>query len=470
MLAFALLNRWSALGDSGYFNDELFYFAAGQHLHDRLLPYVDIWDRKGPGLFLTYYLFAWLGDGPLAYQLPALVFAVATAWCIRCIALQFTSRTGALAGASLYLAAMPVFGGGSGQTPVFYNLWMALAALLVLRATPALRQGQVGWQALGAMASAGFAITYKQTALFEAAFLGLWAVWQLRSSGRNPLPGTLQLAFAGMAPFGAFALAYLALGHFHEFSDAMINANLRKTNDPTGNQLSRAWAMAWMGWPMLLAGLAGLALRHQGAGWNPRGFLLGWVLAAMVGVASVPNYYEHYILPLLVPLCVAATRAFWHELRGIVWAALASIYCFAVGPAFFISDRDRSRAEMAALEADIRARDSQPRLFVYQGPMSLYGRFRSYPPSPLLDNFHLYFPPENNVSLFDTRTEVQRILAWQPTVVIVFNNWPSIEENQRTAPLVRRYAAENCQLWFVRPFREVFRTYELAVYGDCKAR
>ena len=51
-LAVALLTRVSTFGDTGYHNDELLYFLVGQRMHDGLLPYVDIWDRKGPGLFL----------------------------------------------------------------------------------------------------------------------------------------------------------------------------------------------------------------------------------------------------------------------------------------------------------------------------------------------------------------------------------------------------------------------------------
>jgi hypothetical protein len=47
-LAFALLTRFPVLGDTNYYNDEYFYFQAGIRMHDGALPYVDVWDRKGP--------------------------------------------------------------------------------------------------------------------------------------------------------------------------------------------------------------------------------------------------------------------------------------------------------------------------------------------------------------------------------------------------------------------------------------
>ena len=66
-------------GDTNYFNDEYFYFQAGMRMHDGLLPYVDIWDRKGPGLFLTYWLTAFFSRSVIAYQPAALLSAAATA-------------------------------------------------------------------------------------------------------------------------------------------------------------------------------------------------------------------------------------------------------------------------------------------------------------------------------------------------------------------------------------------------------
>jgi len=106
-------------------------------------------------------------------------------------------------------------------------------------------------------------------------------------------------------------------------------------------------------------------------------------------------------------------------------------------------------------------------LFVYEGPMELYPLLGSYPPSPLLDTFHLYFPAEDNTSHLDTAAEVRRILAWQPSVVVTFRDFPPGEENARTGPLVRGYVRQRCRLWFTRTYFENYRAYPLEIWGDC---
>jgi len=131
-LILALVSRISVFGDTNYFNDEYFYWQVGLRMHEGALPYVDVWDRKGPGLFLTYWLPGFFSSSAYAYQTAALLAAAATGYLACRIAAHFTNRIGALLGGSLYLVLLVFFGGGGGQSPVFYNLTMALAALLVV--------------------------------------------------------------------------------------------------------------------------------------------------------------------------------------------------------------------------------------------------------------------------------------------------------------------------------------------------
>lgn len=471
-LAFGLLTRAALFGHPNYFGDETFYRLAGQRWQAGLLPYVDVWDRKGPGLFLTYRLIAEASHSIAAYQIAAWLFASATAYVIARIARKFTGAAGALLAGSVYLAALLCFGGGGGQTPVFYNLFIALAALIILNALPALKRGALPRSILAAMALAGTALTFKQTAVFEAAFIGLFVLWQ-NWRGGAPLPllaaRGAAMALAGIAPFALFALYFAAQGHWGEFWHAMVTANLTKTYNPGNDIWVRIGALALLSAPLLVAAFAGMVLgvgKSEASPRLPRTFLLGWLIAGMAGVAVVPNYYEHYMLPLLVPLCVAAALAFERGIVGVALAIFASFFFIFFGHGFDFSKTAKAKAQIEGIAAQIRARKAHPRLLVYEGPMQLYEALDSYPPSPLLDNLHLYFPVENNTSHLDTRAEMERILSWRPDVVIMFHAMRPGEENPRTDSLVHAYAA-GCQLWFTAETQEVYSSHLVDVYGDC---
>ncbi len=469
---FALLTRATVFGQTNYFNDEYFYWQIGLRAHDGLLPYVDLWDRKGPGLFLIYWLIGFLSTSVLAYQLVACAFAGATAYVASRIAQHFTTRLGAVLGGTLYLVMTAFLGGAGGQSPVFYNLFIALAALAIVQSLPELRQGQMPRRLYWAMLSAGFALTFKQVAIFEAAFLGLFALWQLARGGMAPasLARTAALmALAGAAPFAAFGLAYALAGHFAEFWQAMITANLRKTYNPGGDHWTRIGALATLSAALWIPALLGL-LTGRSEGKQGRGFLIAWLLASLAGLLAIPNFYEHYLLPLCLPFSVAAACAFgWRRLGNALGIFTLALMLLA-GGSFDFARAAAAREAMASLTRDILARDPQPAPLVYEGPVDLYRQLGAYPPSPLYFPLHLYFPPEDNVSQFDTAETVRHILATRPSVVITFHDYPASEENQRTAHQVHAYTAAHCRLWFTRKVLEAHAEHDLDVWGDCRAQ
>ncbi len=461
LFTFALLTRVSVFGDTNYFNDEYFYFQGGLRLHQGELPYVDVWDRKGPGLFLTYGLAAAFSSSVIAYQALALVSATATAFCVYLIARHFTGRSGATLGAALYLVMLVFFGGGGGQSPVFYNLWTALAALGVVRALPDLQRGQRPRWLYAAMASAGFALTFKQTAICEGLFLGGFALWQLWRGGAPPrrlAAIALGMLAAGAAPMALFGTFYALAGHFPEFWHAMVGANLAKAYNPAGDAWQRIGTLATLIAPAMLPALAGAALRGEN-GEAPRGFLAGWLLAGLAGVAIVPNFYEHYLLPLCLPVSVAAARAFGCHRLGRIYGAAVIVFGLLFGTALDFATRRQSREAMAALAADIRASAPTPRLLVFEGPVDLYRQVGSYPPSPLYYPLHLYFPAEHNVSHIASADAVRAILAWRPTAVVTYHDFPAYDENPATAPQVHAYIAAHCTLKAQRRLPEVYSAH-----------
>lgn len=465
----ALITRAAVLGDVSYFNDESFYYLAGLRLHDGMLPYVDVWDRKGPGLFATYWLITFLPGGVLAAHLVAALCAAATAMVVAAIARLMTGWQGAALAATLYLASMPLFGGAGGQTPVFYNVLMAGAVLLVLGARGDLARGCMPVAVPLSMAMAGLAITFKQTAAFESAFLGLWVLIAMSRGGATAAQvgrRAVLMVIAGAVPFLAAGASFAILGHFGEFWHAMVLSNLSKTYDPFGDHWLRLQKLALMVAPVALVAVFGLLTTPRQGAWDGRRFVALWIAAALVGFGVLPNFYDHYVLPLLVPLCVAAAPALDRDGRGRIAAIAVLSFLAVASPMFDFAGRHAASARVEGLARRVLARDPHPRVLVYEGPMSLYTLTGSTPPSPLLDNFHLYFPAENNTSHLDTAREMRRILAWRPTVVLV-GVMPPGDENLRTRALVDAYTA-HCRAVDAIDYTEVEVTTRIIVYGDCQ--
>lgn len=78
IIAFAFLIRSATFGNPTLEPDESFYLLVGIKMHDGLLPYVDIYDRKPFGLFVIYYLVTFISHDPAGYQVLATLFASAT--------------------------------------------------------------------------------------------------------------------------------------------------------------------------------------------------------------------------------------------------------------------------------------------------------------------------------------------------------------------------------------------------------
>jgi hypothetical protein len=361
LLLVSLGTRIAFFGDTNFHNDELFFFTVGQRMHDGLLPYVDVWDRKGPVLFAVYWLFAAVSGSILAYQIGAMIFAAATAMVIVLLAERVANRSGAVLAACFYLVMLPLFGGGGGQAPVIYNLFMALAALGVFSSLQTLREGRIPARVPLAMFAAGLAIACKQTAVFEGAFLGCVVLWQLGRSGMAAprlIAAGLPLALCGAAPMLGFAAFYAAVGHFAEFWHAMVTANLVKSYDPGGDAATRIGALATIGSALIVAALLGFFVTpREGGGALPRRFIAGWLLASLTGVAVIPNFIDHYMLPLVLPLAVAAAPALGWRLLGPVYALLAMAFLFMAGPSSKFAKHAESRAAMDGIVATIRSRE-----------------------------------------------------------------------------------------------------------------
>jgi hypothetical protein len=466
LLAVALALRAYTFGDPNLFIDEAFYFAAGNAMHHGALPYVDIWDRKPFGLFALYYLIAGISSSPAAYQIAATLFAALTAWTIGRIVRLWSSWPGALGAGIAYLFLLAPFQGFGGQTPVFYNLFIAIAALLVARSGPALSEGKVPAAVPLAMLSAGVAMTIKTTAVFEAAFLGLYA---LAAIWRAPLPIAARLrrslgwALIGALPTLAIMAGYALAGHWSEYWQAMTGANLASDRwDAYSAQIRFRLMLNGLAPLLALAAFGVLELQGQA-----RRFVLPWIGAALIGLAAFPYFHMHYALPLLVPLCVAAGAFLARKWIGPLALAALCALSFSRSPAIDWDHTARSKAAMERLATAIRAHGGERGLLVYEGPPFLYTMTGQPFPSPLAFPAHLYHGIEKNVSHLNTLEEVKRVIATRPAVVVMTEEPRDGPLNEETYAVVEAYVRANCRLVARAEAPERLRADQVLVWGDC---
>lgn len=469
-LLFAFIIRAAAFRDPNYHVDEGFYFLVGQRMHEGALPYVDIWDRKPPGIFLTYYLIAGISYSVVAFHVAATLFAAATAFAICRIARQFAGSQGAVLAGLVYLALLNKFGGGGGQTPVFYNLFVATAVWAVLSRLDLLKAGRIDVRIFLAMGLAGLAIFFKQTAFFESVFLGLAVLWLLARSGlelRRIVAYGVLFASVGAAPMVLAGLYYLAEGHFAEFYHAMVTSNLNRGYDFTDRLVRFFSLLGQIGLPLGFACLGFVFGPREPGPRNAMRLVAIWAAVAMVGVQIFPILYDHYMLPSLPAICAVAARFFDRRDLGLICAVPLIGVMLAAGGNFELSKRERSRNAMENISRYITAKTPHGRLFLYAEPTYLYAMTGTRLTSPLVFAHHLFDARENGSSIYDPATEMQKILSAAPESVVVAVQFHVPQINRVTTDMVYAYVTSECRS---RRRFETFNMYEVQlvdVYTGC---
>jgi hypothetical protein len=467
----SLILRIATFGHPNMDSDEAFYFLVGQMMHDGALPYVDVWDRKPLGLFILYYLIAAISYNVIAYQIAAWIFVALTAWVIALITREMASARGGLLAGLTYVTTLPLFFGWGGQAPVFYNLFVAAAVLLCLRAVPRLQGGNADRALDLAMLLCGLAITIKQTTLFESAFLGLFCLHQLVRSNAargRVAAAALRWMALGALPTILISLYYWQAGHWAEYWHAMVSSNLAKKQASFNSLLARSVSSYLRIMPLLCAAAIGICLRAEGpnAGRHRR-FLAMWIGAAAIGFLSVPNLYQHYMLPVLVPMSVAAGRLFSRRGLGLVFFFLLIATSLLRFNFFNFAYTRAAQSSLAHMERSIRTHGGDRGLLMFDGPVLMYPLTGYKPLSPLALPLHLNYEIERNVSHLDTDEEVRKALERRPGVVVIAGTPRNIPLNLSTSFMVSKYIEENCRIVDVQRSSEMFRTDWMLVYGDC---
>lgn len=427
LAAATLLIRLPNFGDPTYHIDEAFYLFVGQRLQDGLLLYADLWDRKPAGLFFLYAFMAKLGS-VYAYQAIAAVFAWATAFTLAVIATRFAGRAAACAVGVLYLAMIGALAGGGGQSPVFYNLFIALAALLVLRQA----LGETAKRSLSAEAAmllCGLALTIKPTALAESMFFGLVLQalhWRHHRDAPQLALYSGRLVAAAVAPTVLIWAYFYTAGQLGEYWFAtMQSIFLTQPASEAASETRLAWLahILWVSAIMAIGGMVFLASRAIRSTGRPRAalFVGGWLIAAIIGFLLIPNFYDHYALPLASVLAVASAPMFDRRGTGPLLAVLAVAHLLLVSgfPARQLERKVASQTGFAMANAIISRYAAGGCIFVYDATPALYRRFNACSAAKFTFPEHLSNQREAGAIGADPVRVLNGILNQNPSVIVL---------------------------------------------------
>jgi hypothetical protein len=461
LLAASLATRASVLGDPNYQIDEGFYLFVGQALHNGARLYVDIWDRKPPLLFALYWLFAAFPHPVIVYQLAAALCAAATAWTIARIAHRLHGPRAALPAGLVYLAALAPLLGLGGQSPVFYNLAIASAAAMLARDWMGDAAPRPGRAALAALLC-GIAVAIKPTALFESAFIVLgFGALAWRRAGRGD--GVRMVAAGvglGAVPVLAGYAVMLVQGTFAEGWQATVLSNFARQGEGSAVSLAVLHDLLWRAGPLMIAAMAGLAMTVRER--RVLTFEAGWLIAALAGFLAVPGFYLHYALPLAVPLCVLAGRLFAERL-GVLLAAGLALQALVVAQAYDLGRGRSSKAQFDAVAQVIAANLHGGPLYVHSGPPALYRAACASWTSRYVFPEHLATAGEASALGADPSSELDKVLAARPAVIVVRPGLPRTL-NPRTWSLLSRVLARDYRPLATMPLTDIAGPYRVMLF------
>lgn len=448
----AILARALTLGQPIVNIDEQFYLLIGDRMLAGALPYVDIWDRKPPFLFAIYAAIRLLGgDGIWQSALVATAFVIIGAFLTYRLSLRLAGRAGALVAGVAYTWWTALTGGLLGQAGVFFNVFMALAALCLVRLIERERTGTALLpEGFAAMLLAGLAVQTKQSAVFEAAYFGLvFAVLVWRASSPAKAAAVIVLgALVALTPSLAAVAVWLQAGKL----DALLFATVTSTRlrEPM-LAVDYAWHLGTsllMVLPLLVFAFLGLRRGKPGSDVprTVRLFLIGWAAVSLLALLAYDRtFYDHYLLPVLVPLCICAAPAFdcWRRYRLSI--ALTAVALIAAVYALQWSERGNTGGwrTVAALDAATRGQRNCP--FSFGGPSVAYLLNDWCLPTAYAFSGHLLFAAEAPAIGVDPVAEVTRVLDTRPDRIILVAR-PAPKGNPATRELILRRVQRDYEL------------------------
>jgi len=314
------------------------------------IPYRDLWDNKGPLLFLWYAAsFASLGESTWAPRLfAALAAGLSVPFLWATARTLFGRREATLAAALFALSFLNIYIQVAANAEVF--MLLPLTAGLWAFALGA--RSHSPWAFLAAGALTSLAIFTRQSALWALIGYGAWlAVLFLRHRQERPHLLRAGIALAAGAALAAvpFAVYFAAHGALSDLWYAMFEFNFKWAGEfPLYRKLVPP--LLWepvplvgglVFWALAALGAWRLVLRGDRFAW----LILSFLLTSEAAAQTLGKASAHYSIHLMPGAALAAALGLlyvwerWQEGRRTLAAALAATALVTIGAAVFVYAR-----------------------------------------------------------------------------------------------------------------------------------
>jgi hypothetical protein len=261
-------------------------------------------------------------------------------------------------------------------------------------------------------------MTVKQTSLFEGIAFGLLHLFNFRRAGMGwaeiSVKGAAMVSLA-LLPTAMIFAAYMLLGHGEAIWQATVVSIFAKGPIPLADTRPQIVEVGIaLALPTAFAAEAIRSSIKEGPAWRPI-FVAAWAAGAIAGYLSVPNFFDHYALPLAVPVCVIASPVLGSKRGLLLFVTAACAASLLHETRRFGSNEGR---QMEQLVEEIRPSLGGGCLYVYAGPLHPYSATGACHPSRFVFPDHLESQAEATALPVDPAVEVRRIMGAHPAVVL----------------------------------------------------
>jgi 4-amino-4-deoxy-L-arabinose transferase-like glycosyltransferase len=469
--------------------DESLYFLMAEAWWHGHLPYLVLWDNKPVGIYVLFLgAIALFGDGVAAIRIAGILAVATTGILLYRLAAALPETSGrrwpGLLAASAYILGATANGGLASNTELFLAPFTALALILAL----ADRISRARAFAIGGLL--GLACMVKYVAVFESVPIYLVMLAGLRPHPQGFWRRALQLkpvfVLGAVIPFLAAFTPYVVTGEIQAFVTASLASNLHRVALPfSADLLSDAVTIEFRDWAplclmpaVLLIDLLRLVVTRR-TGRTSRVFrveilLLGWFVAAAIGVAAAKSFYQHYFLQLLPVLSTSLAWVLAERLpsgrgRGLLGllalAWLASTAGGAISETLAPVDwqqpgllKDQPAAIARDLRPDLAAAPGAV-LYVFDYEPILYSLTGAPPPTRYAFPSFMISRFLSSIAGVDPLREFAAIMARHPLFIVrsrLRHPTPERDEMALYAALDRTLASDYV-LWRLYPDAAIYR-------------